>query len=206
MRFQIKVLLLVCSVVLLSTDAMLARSRQYLSTLAGITRIAYRSYFENELLSRRCEIDRYAWDAALQIVANKTDKLKLIPKDEYEAHLDVLRAKYDRLAKSALFPDDGVPAFNAAQKDLEDYNSIPKLVLSVTSIATRGGGCGGTLAAILEVDNVTPAKRIWYESRLIHYSGRDYTANVIDLAENVIKRLVSDWTYAQTKPMDAIGP
>lgn len=199
MRSQIKALLLACSVVLLSTDAMFAESRQYLSTLVGITTIAYRSYFENELLSRRCEIDRYAWDAALQIAADGTHKFKLIPNDEYKARLDVLRANYDELAKSARFSDDGMPALNAVQKDLEDYDSMPKLVLSVTSIATRGGGCGGTLAAILELDNVTPAKRIWYGSRLIHYSGRDYTANVIDLAGSLITRLVSDWTYAQMK-------
>ena len=95
MRFQIKVLLLACSVVLLSTGAMLAGSRQYLSALVGITTIAYRSHLENELLTRRCAIDRYVWDAAIQTVANETGKLKLIPNDEYETHLDVLRENYD---------------------------------------------------------------------------------------------------------------
>ena len=94
MRSQIKVLLLACSVVLLSTGALLAGSRQYLSTLVGITTIAYRSHLE-KLLTRRCEIDHYVWDAAIQTVANETGKLKLIPNDEYETHLDVLRENYD---------------------------------------------------------------------------------------------------------------
>src|SRR5712691_9830894 len=131
MRSQIKVLLLACSVVLLSTGALLAGSRQYLSTLVGITTIAYRSHLENELLTRRCEIDRYVWDAAIQTVANETGKLKLIPNDEYETHLDALRENYDELAKSTPFSDDAMSAFDTAHKDLEDYHSIPKLVLSV---------------------------------------------------------------------------
>src|SRR5438128_2626057 len=96
-------------------------------------------------------------------------------------------------------------AFNTAQKDLEDYNSIPKLVLSVTSVATQEGGCFGWIDAGLEVDNITPAKTIWYGSRHIYYSGKDYTAKVIDPAASLIKTLRERLDLRSNESGDAIG-
>jgi hypothetical protein len=211
--------------VFLSADAALARSHRhsYLLNLPGITAIAYRSYFLNEHLSRRCEIDRYGWDAALQAVTGRIAELKFIPNEAYEAHLDALRADYEGLAQSELSADDAMQAFHRARQELADYSSMPKLVLSVTSVAV-GKECIGWLHAVLELNNVTPVKRIWYQSRFFVYPSRtagkipwhharllsmaneNYAESVFQLAESAIRSLVDDWTEAQTIPGDDMIP
>ena len=140
MHSQIKVLL-ACSTLLLSTNSMLARSHHYLPNLYAISSIVYRSYF---VLSKRCEVDRYAWNASLQVVTSQSTKLKFMPDKEYNAHL----------------------AFNGTEKERENYNDIPDLILSVISNETTGG-CYGNVIATLELNNVTPTKRLWQESRWV---------------------------------------
>ena len=168
---------------------MLAPSHHYLPNLYAISSIVYRSYFVS---SKRCEVDRYAWNASLQVVASQSAKLKFIPDKEYNVHL----------------------AFNAAQKELDHYNDIPDLILSVISNETTGG-CYGNVIATLELNNVTPAKRLWQESRWVmperkqkpgtdlSYPKQSLTEKVSGVAENVIKLLVDDWTEAQ---YDMVAP
>jgi len=142
---------------LLCSDAVLARAHEhsYLLNLPGITAIAYRSYFVNEVLSRRCDIDRYAWDESVRAVTARSTKLKFIPNNEYEEQLGVRFAKVEAFADS--------PTLASDERELTDYYSIPKLVLSVTSFGTRNG-CIGRFAAVLELTNVIPVRRIWYIS------------------------------------------
>jgi hypothetical protein len=223
MRSEVKVL--ACVVLLISTNTLLARSHkgQYLLNLPGITAIAYRSYFYNELLSRRCEIDRYAWDESIRAVITQSTKLRFIPSDEYEAHLDMLRATVDGLAISSTISDHATKGLNEAQQELADYSSVPKLVLSVTSIGNRNG-CVGWVKAVLELNHVIPARRIWYSmrgfeypsratkkmpwynARVLSYANENYTEGVFRVAEGAIKSLVDDWTEAQTIPTDDMIP
>jgi hypothetical protein len=210
MRSQVK-FLFACSLLLVSGNVMLARSSAYLPYLNGITAVAYRPFY------RRCEIDRYAWKASIDVIASRSGKLRFIPDEEYNVHLALLRTSADDLANSAVLSDEGTKAFNVAEREFREYNDIPKLILSVISIKTTNE-CIGRVIGTLELTSVTPVKRLWHEDRVIPErrrgtvtriedddvwnSKQNYTARLIEVGELIINLLVEDWTAAQLVPAD----
>jgi hypothetical protein len=177
--------------------------------LNGITTIYYYVYVEEPLGGEQCDIDFNSLNTALQFVANQSTKLKIVTESEHKRRAKELTEITDRIREKVFEKGWSVAAVNddkylAAKKAAREYRLMPRLSIVIDPIELAGG-CAGTVDAKLSAyldsqtdDQIVPTVvEIWSSSYKFKGPQQTFTNHAAWIAEDLMKKLVNDWTASQ---------
>ena len=187
--------------------------------LKGVTIIEYWVAVEETRFGEDCRVNKDSLTTALRFVANQSTKLKVIPRDEAERRADELIATKEKIFKelspSGKWEDMARVMQNdryvAAKKAADEYIKPPSLGFDIKPVEVSGACVGGVEAEVSAWFDTTkmyhtgatkyePRIPIWSDSYVVKGPRQRFTNQVTEVAEELMKALVNDWTDSQDLP------
>jgi hypothetical protein len=165
-----------------------------------------------------CKLDKDALGTNLRFVANQSLRLKIIPPQERFERQQTLGAEVTTLSDelAAIGPEKlNTAEYQETQKQLNSAGTRARYyiwmpIFYITgAIHEVGGACTANLQGELQA-TTSPANLLWNDARILHPDATLWTksywvtagssrfsAYFIDVAEQLMKELVNDWSAAQ---------
>lgn len=171
--------------------------------LKGIQVVVYFVGIRPEKEAKNCTIDYAELNTDVRFVAEQSSRLKLIPAEEHGEKFLALSRKAMTLLKSGT-----ADQFPAANRSAEQFNWSPTLIIS-GNVLEIGGGCFVEIEAELTaataasklLANDAPVPRpevtLCTESQWIFGPNEGFSKHVSGICEQMIKKLVNDWSALQ---------
>jgi hypothetical protein len=167
--------------------------------LKGIKAISYKTAVEKTVGGDGCKINEDDLNTSLEFVANQSTNLKIT---QYSRRLGEL---FSQAAVSSLSDAER----GAARKAVAEYMLMPSLLMSIWPLQTQFA-CAGTISARLSAfvkgsahiygtDALlqTPTVEMWSTSFSLIYPQQTFSSQIINIAEQIMKKLVNDWAASQ---------
>jgi hypothetical protein len=195
-----KILLLAMYCSLVSFPAIATAQDHPSHYMKGIKIISYLpAYVEKTVGGDGCKINEENLNTSLQFVANQSTNLKIVTETERHERGNELWAQASALSLSD-------PAHEAARKAARDYGFMPRFLIDIFPLQTQFE-CAGTIRAELSV-RIEDAQLIPTQvpisgngRKSVEYGfvapQQSFSNQAINLAEQMMKRLVNDWTASQ---------
>jgi hypothetical protein len=172
--------------------------------LKGIQVVHYLVGIRPEKEAKNCTINYAELDTDVRFVAAQSSRLELIPNIEHSEKVSALYDKANTLLKSGGAADQ----FAAAERLAEQFNWSPALTIS-GEVIEIGGGCFVKIEAVLTattaasklLTNDAPTPRpevtLWTASQWVFGPNEGFSKHVSGICEQLIKKLVNDWSALQ---------
>jgi hypothetical protein len=160
---------------------------------------SYKTAVEKTVGGDGCKINEDDLNTSLEFVANQSTNLKIT---QYSRRVDEL---FSQAAVSSLSDAER----QAARKAVAEYMLMPSLFMSIWPLQTQFA-CAGTIdatlwafvkgsAPIYGTDAVLPTPRvgIWSTSFGLVSPQQTFSNQIINGAEQIMKKLVNDWSASQ---------
>jgi hypothetical protein len=172
--------------------------------LYGINIISYQVIVEKTIGGDGCNIDQDNLNTSIKFVGNQSTKLKILPSSEREHRSYEL---YEQSKITSLSTADQ----EAARKLYHDYNFMPQFYIGIMPLQTTQFTCAGSINAELlayideEHLHLIPSQiPVWYPmveiwSIRFGFVGpqQTFSNDATNLAEQIMKKLVNDWSASQ---------
>ena len=159
----------------------------------------------------RCAIDQKAWNTAIDLVANRSTKPKLITEKEHNERGQELVNKANEAGRrfDATHTDADKKAWDEAIEASSRYSAAPTLLLVLDAFELKSGGCVGDISAsvtamlkqseMISTGQVIshPHEVIWRSGTLLVTPSNLFSREVIESSENMLKSFVKDWALSQ---------
>ena len=179
--------------------------KPWITLLEGLHSVRYGSYIEPLFDKEVCKVDREAWKTSLDFVANQSTALKFVKQIDHEKEAD---NRVKNVPQPKGVDPAELAAWRTALKEADAYSGMPSLTIYLTTIPMNGvcvGEVRAELGALLEPSKMKfngrevhyPNHIVWQKSIWVRAPINDFSNSMIRTGEEVMKKLVNDWTDSQ---------
>jgi hypothetical protein len=188
------------SLVVLSAQSAMAQDRPN-PNLKGINAIHYQLFIEKTVGGNDCKINQGDLNNSIEFVANQSTTLKIVSNSQYVQHLSEL----ERIPFNERYDEH-----NVLKEPERSYVLMPHFAILINPLQTTQFTCAGFVRADLsahieEKPHIIPTQvvvsaatvEIWSIEYGFVGSQQAFSNQAINLTEQIMKKLVNDWTASQ---------